>query len=815
MPRPAQHSAATTVELSHDQKVAIALHDLSAAGLPDLVYADGPNGVRGSKGATAFPSGLAVASSFDRPLALRYGDALARECLAAGRNALLAPGLDIARVPWAGRTGEALGEDPFLVGEIGGPIVEGLQRSGVMAVPKHFVANNFEFLRTGKGSLPRRSDAVDVHISQRALREIYAEPFRRVLTKYGAGAVLSSYNRLNGEYVSESREVLGILRDEWAWEGVIVPDFLFAVRDDMKAMQAGLDLPGLGGAAGRTKDMVQALVGEELDLISGHLLWSLAKANPAVVQDSIEPLNDELSQDLAQEILESGSVLLKNVGNLLPLTPETTSSLALPGIADPAHLLVMGGSAAVTLSPARVTPLAEALRVHFGDMPVRVVGGTLGDVPLPTAEGRVHATVRDDVTGQELELSLDEFALLDPPEGIGPDWSATLLWRFTPPQTGSYRLALTFAGEGELFINEEKVAAGFREASPMFHGPEYPLQAVVTWKGGEEVVIRAEYQTGPAITMPPVVLPGIRLGITGPDQALDDAVDAARAADVAVVVVGRVTGEAMDADSLHLPGDQEALVRAVAAANPRTVVVTCGSGPVVMPWLDDVAAVLHMWNPGERFAQALARLLAGKAEPGGRLPLTFPGSEDLTPVSSPERYPGVDGTVHYDDELLVGYRWYDATGTAPAFAFGHGLGYTEFTSGPLALELISGDLHGSVDVRNIGHREGKVVPQVYVGCPVSAGHPPQMLKAFSAAMVKAGANYRFSFAIPADELAAYDAGSGQSILHPGTYKVSVGLSSRDIHATAEIFIKDSLTAALQTSTSSSTSASSSPRTDGS
>lgn len=219
--------------LSREDKLAIALHDFVAVTTEDFVpfdYCDGPNGVRGHLGATAFPSTLALAASFDRALAHRYGAALGQEVLIAGKNAILAPALDIARIPQGGRAGENLGEDPLLAGEIAGAIGAGIQAQGVLAVAKHYVGNNFEWLRTGEGSFTRRSDAIDVRVSQRKLHEIYLEPFRRALVRYGVAGLLGSYNRLNGRYVCQDPDLLDIPRTHWGWTGFTVPDFLFAVR---------------------------------------------------------------------------------------------------------------------------------------------------------------------------------------------------------------------------------------------------------------------------------------------------------------------------------------------------------------------------------------------------------------------------------------------------------------------------------------------------------------------------------------------------------------------------------------------------------
>ena len=262
-------------KMSHEDKVAIALHDYAAVDAEEIIvfdYADGPNGIRGHIGATAFPSALALASTFDRGTATAYGIALAHETLAAGRNAVFSPGLDIVLVPKGGRAGQQLGEDPLLAGEIGGSVGQVIQTQGVLAVATHYVANNFEWLRTGSGSVGRRGDAIDVHVSDRALHEIYLEPFRRALGKYGVAAFMGSYNRLNGEYVCQRHDLLSLPRRLWQWAGVCVPDYLWAVRDAGVALHAGLDLPSLGDAGGRTAEQVAELGEQRLNDLVLHVL---------------------------------------------------------------------------------------------------------------------------------------------------------------------------------------------------------------------------------------------------------------------------------------------------------------------------------------------------------------------------------------------------------------------------------------------------------------------------------------------------------------------------------------------------------------
>ena len=647
-------------QLSRADKIAIALHDFGSVQDPDVVafdYADGPNGVRGHLGATAFPSMPAMAASFDRQLAAAYGVALAEETVAAGRNVIFAPGLDIVRVPWGGRTGQQLSEDPFLAGEIGGMIGAAVQSQHVLAMATHYVANNFEWLRTGENSLPRRTSAIDVRVSERTLHEIYLEPFRRALAGHGVASFMGSYNRLNGEYVCQSSELLELPRRAWDWAGVSVPDFIFAVRDPRAALQAGLDLPSLGDAAGRTEADLDDLGEDRLNELVLHVLTAAAHVGlrrpvPAVPDPPAE------SAALARRLVADGMVLLRNRDSLLPLTAPTR--VAVIDAVGVRNVLVMGGAPSVSLVDDRIRSVADCLSEALG-IPVVEQRVGHGEQPLPPLEATVHAVVRDAVAGTELQLSLDRFELADP-EGAGPDWSADLDTQFRAEQAGPHTVTCEFSGRMTLYADGEPLVTGFREASPMVIGPEYPLHAVLDLEAGQMVELRVAYATSVAISVPGLpVAPHLRLGVAGPGEELAKAVDLAADCDVAVVLAGRLSGEAMDVESLRLPGRQQEVITAVAAANPRTVLVTLSANPVIMPDAD-VAAVLHAWFPGEQFAAALADVLTGAVEPGGRLPISFPADEARTPMETASQYPGVDGVATYSEELLVGYRWYDARG---------------------------------------------------------------------------------------------------------------------------------------------------------
>jgi beta-glucosidase len=353
----------------------------------------------------------------------------------------------------------------------------------------------------------------------------------------------------------------------------------------------------------------------------------------------------------------------------------------------------------------------------------------------------------------------------------------------------------------ELFLDDAVVVAGMREADRFAGGPELPLQGVAHLEAGRPVALRVEYWTGPALDAPPFHptdvwgeelpvghVPRLQLGWEPPGDAIERAARLAAESDVAVVVVGASSGEGADRTSLALPGDQDALVGAVARANPRTVVVLNTPGPVLMPWLPEVAAVLQAWYPGQQFGDALAAVLFGDDDPGGRLPVTFPATAGQGPITGPERYPGVDGVARYDEGLLVGYRWFDAHAQAPLFPFGHGLSYTSFAYGELraTLDAGAGLVRAVVEVANTGDRAGSEVVQLYVSAPPAAEGPPAVLAGFRKVRLEPGASTEVGFVLPVDALAVYGSAGGRRVLHPGRYGLAVGASSRDLRASAAV-----------------------------
>lgn len=807
-------AADIVAKMSLADKVALACADFAAVahlGLPPLSFTDGGNGVRVADDATAFPVCLSLAAAFDEQLAYRFGSAVGQQARSAGHNVLLGPALDIARTPLGGRQAEAFGEDPYLTGALGAAYVRGVQRN-VVAMVKHFVVNNFETGRTGSGAPESdRGPAVDIRVSRRALEEIYFPPFRRALLDAGAGSVMGSYNQVNGCYACQNPELLGTLKDQWRWAGFVAPDFMFAVRDPLAAARAGLDLPGLGDAEGRRpEDFTSGRIGpDRLDdvvtrmvstMVTHSLLdWPAAVPGPPAAE----------SFDLAAEVAVAGSVLLVNRAGALPFA-EDVRSLAVIGPAGLDAIYVMGGSPAVKLYPHRViTPLAAIRQRAGGGVRVEHAQGSWGDIPLPPipaarlsaprfpgdpAGPGVLAEYVDgpaETPGKRIIRIEPGIEATGPPAEFGPQWRATWTTVLTPDQDGHHRFSLAVAGKSSLYLDGALVAAGSREAIRFIDGPLYALQAVVHLAAGQPVTIRVEYETGPALAVEEFGLrPEVRLGWQPPDSLIDDAAAMAAKCDAAVVIVNQASGEGMDRQSLALPGDQDRLITEVAHHNPRTVIVLNTPGQVLMPWLENVAAVLQVWYPGERFGAALASVLFGDEDPGGRLPVTFPAHAAQGPVQAIEQYPGVGGVATYTEDILVGYRFFAARNQQPLFAFGHGLSFARFGYEDLAVRRTGpGDIQVSFGIVNDSPRPGHEVAQLYLRCPEAAAEPPLQLKGFTRVHLGAGERRDVTFTLTSTDLAAWSDPAGWTV-HPGRYEVLIGASSADLRLSAFVEVTD-------------------------
>ncbi|MER7787020.1 glycoside hydrolase family 3 C-terminal domain-containing protein [Streptomyces sp. NPDC097640] len=785
-------------------------HAEPAIGLDSMLLSDGPSGVRGElwderSPSLSLPSATSLAASWDTDLARRYGTVLAREARAKEVHVVLGPTINLHRSPLGGRHFECFSEDPLLSGALAAHYVRGLQRHGVAAVPKHFVANDSETDRY----------TVDIRVDERTLRELYLAPFETAVAEAGAWAVMSAYNAVNGATMSENDLLRHPLSTEWGFDGAVVSDWT-AVRSTEASASARQDLamPGPDGpwgdrlvAAVREGRVPEAAIDEKVRrlLRLAARVGALRGAGPAGY-----PLPAEVPEDFGREAAAAGMVLVRNAPGGLPWSPDALRSVAVSGQAARTPRIQGGGSA--TVVPTHLTSPLDGLRAALPGAEVRYdIGTVVSDAPVPLpphtltnpATGGPGVRVRFlDEDGGEV-FTEDRFAsdlvwLGDPPAGAR---TLELTTRYLPEEGGPAELAVASVGQSVLYADGEPVLeSDFRAGAEKELGAGLfvpPTAATpVRLEAGREIALRVVHdlasRAGTGRTGSVVLSFGLLPVVPDPDRAIADAARAASEAEVAVVVVGttpQAETEGRDRATLALPGRQDDLVRAVAAANPRTVVVVNTGSPVLMPWRDEVAAVLLTWFPGQDFGGALADVLLGVREPGGRLPTTWPATEEDVPVLSTRP---VDGRLAYEEGLDIGYRAWLRAGRAPAYAFGHGLGYTTWRLDGLALPARIGPgagLTATVRLTNTGHRPGKQVAQVYLSRPGSAvARPARWLAGFAPVHLAPGESAEVAVELPPRAFAHWEAApdGGGWAYEPGTFLVHAGTASDDTPLTEEV-----------------------------
>lgn len=372
-------------------------------------------------------------------------------------------------------------------------------------------------------------------------------------------------------------------------------------------------------------------------------------------------------------------------------------------------------------------------------------------------------------------------------------FSARLTGTHTALVDGIHNFGLATAGFGRMYCDGQLVTDawdGWTRGNTFFTEGCDEVVGQIALTAGGSYTITLDYLSNPNILME---VAGLRAGIGAPlgDAAIAEAVALATECETAILFVGRNgqwDTEGNDLDGIALPGRQDDLIRAVLAANPRTVIVLQTGGPVEMPWVDQAPAILQAWYPGQECGHAIADMLFGDAKPGGRLPQTFPRHWQDNPTGGqpPEVYPGHDGHVRYDEGVQIGYRHYDAAGLAPLFAFGHGLGYTSFdlSGADLRADAATGAVTATVTLSNTGDRSGACVVQAYVSCG-DAGSP-RSLQGFAKITLAASESQQVTINLPPRAFAAFDAQGRQWQIQAGTAQIALGLSSDDIRQTASL-----------------------------
>ena len=756
-------------------------------GIPKLVMADGPQGVRAHGPACSFPSGIALAATWDPKLAYRYGEALGREARARGIHIQLGPGVNIARTPLNGRNFEYFGEDPFLTGKLSSEWIRGLQSQGVAATVKHYVGNDTEW---------RRMEIESV-MNEQTLREIYLHPFLKAVESGGVWSVMSAYNKLNG-FPSTSNKQLQeeILKKEWGFPGLVMSDWW--ATDSVDSITRGLDLE-MPMAYRVTKESVTKalregrLTSERIDDAVRRLVRmavSMGFLDRVQLRKDL-PLDSPANSALALEVATKSIVLLKNDPALLPLDKGKMHRVVVYGPNAQDTPAVGGGSGGVT--PFRKVSFLDGIRKALPEgtevfyAPIRAkkpfsVFDFLEygkQVPiLPRITGIRKMTSIDQPNFTRLTTSTERtigisWGKNSPPEDVPKGREARITWdaEIEAPQGGIYELVAE--GHPEIRLGDQELGNPDSYVMTLEQGSRIPLKITAheVGRGSGRVSVKiipvAEEATG--------LFP-------------------AKSADAAVVCVGltpEVEGEGFDR-GFALPISQQLLIKQVCEANPRTIVVLSGGAGVDMrPWIGNVPAVLQTWYLGQEAGTALASVLFGDANPSGHLPCTFDRTIDENPAF--RHYPGTfpEGkewpVVDYHEGIFYGYRGYDRSASQPLFPFGYGLSYTSFTLSGITLTANGDGYQVKTEVANTGTRSGATVVQLYLGLPEeSTPRPLRELKGFQRVELKAGEKRTIVIPLPQASLLYWHPVQNQWVRPEGSLKVELGLSERDIRQSATL-----------------------------
>ncbi|WP_419925480.1 glycoside hydrolase family 3 protein [Candidatus Poriferisocius sp.] len=803
-----------------------------SAGIPAIGVTDGPNGARGggllgTGTATAcIPAGAVLGATWDPELVERLGGVLGDEARAKGCRVLLAPTINLHRNPLGGRNFECYSEDPILSGRVAAAFVRGVQSRGVATTPKHFVANDSEFER----------NSIDSQVDERTLRELYLVPFEYAVLEGCTWGVMSAYNRLNGTFCSENEWLLTqVLRHEWGFDGFVISDW-FAARSTAASARAGLSLemPGPGQWYNRGPIGEALAAGEmdegHLDRIAGDVVRLLERTGAFDGDDRCVPgQEDKLDRledrALIRQAAAAGTVLVANNG-VLPLDSAMSGTLAVIG-PNARKAQIMGGGSA-TVQGYRNVSLMDALGDEHGHLDVSYAQGcdierSLVALAAPMLKGKLQLEFYNghDWSGPVVHANESASAELvffgEPGPGVNPEaFSVRASGVLVAESTGEHTLGLVQLGRCRVQLDGEVVldaTEGDYDRGDDFFGMGSELiSAPVQLTEGRETPIVIEYSSRDSF-----MLCGVRVGLKSQVKRdlLAEAVEAAADADAAVVVVGTNADwetEGRDRDSFDLPGDQPELIRRVAAANPNTVVVVNTGGACNLDWADDVAGVLVAGFGGQEMGYAVADVLFGQADPGGRMTMTVPARYEHSPAYL--NYPGENGVVRYGEGLYIGHRWFDARAIEPAVPFGHGLSYASFewsqprVSGGGDAE-VADPVVVEVDVVNTSDRPGSDVVQVFVEPPPSLLHRPvRELKGFAKVHLAPGEATTARIVLNRRAFAYYDSGdqsppglqignpvpAGESqkrtdagwYVDPGTYTIWTARSSADLVDAVEV-----------------------------
>lgn len=770
------------------------LHPCERLGIPAFKMADGPLGIAswGLWGrATAFPTALSLASSWNRDLAARAGSMYAREWRSRGIHFMLAPGVNVYRASKGARNFEYYGEDPFLAAQMVVPFIRQVQEGGVIATVKHFAANDQEFDRY----------SVSSEVSERALREIYLPAFRAAVQQAGIWAVMTGYNPVNGVYNTQNEHLIDILKKEWGFKGMLMSDWACTYSAYDAAIH-GLDLE-MGSKSCFNREQLLPLIrsGKLSEEVIDEKIRRIYRACIAMgffdrEQQTEEPCFLPEANQMALDMAREGIVMLKNENRLFPLKPGQVKTLAVIGpTANPAFIsdrvfrndrIVYGGGGSSKVNPWYVVSDLAGIRDEFKDCRVLYAEGISNDFKpkafassefiTPDGKPGLLASYYGDDRTKPVKVRVDRrvnFEWWGGVEQLGLGENFAVCWEgaIVPRRTDDLILLANAQGGFRVWIDGQLVMDAAAENSFCNRVFTMPVRQ------GEKKSIKIEYtshRSSPA---------EIRVGYAYRHQVdFREALKIARQADVVIVCAGldgAIELEGRDRP-FDLPFGQDSLIREIAKVNPRMgVVIHAGGGVNMSRWIQQVPAVFHAFYAGQEGGRALAELLSGKVVPSAKLPFTIEKRWEDSPACGNYDETRDQKKVFYNEGIFVGYRGYDRTGTEPLFAFGHGLSYTDFEYSDLNVTVMPGR---QVEVRfcleNIGEYAGAEIAQVYVRDVKSAEERPlKELKGFEKVQLAPGQKQEVRILLDEEAFRYFSAKRNKWVFEKGEFEIWVGPAS--------------------------------------
>jgi len=768
-------------------------------GLPSLKMSDGPVGVRNYGPATTVFGGIALAATWDPEMAHRIGAAIGQDARARGVHFMLGPGVNIYRAPMCGRNFEYFGEDPYLAAQTAVGYIEGMQEQGVSATIKHYIGNNQEYDRRN----------IDDIIDERTMREIYLPAFEAAVKEAHVGAIMDSYNLINGVHMSQNGYLnIDVAKKEWGFSGILMSDW-GSTYDGIAAANNGLDLEMPSGKFMNRATLLPAI--------------QAGKVTTATVDDKVRrilrtairfgwldreqtelsiPLLNPQGTKAALEAARASMVLLKNDGGILPLNKTQIKSIAVIG--PDAYPAAPGAGGSAEAKPFTAVSYLEGIANYLGAAKVYYERGipSLEDMAKQThftteASGgepglKAEFYTNADLSGSPAMTRVDKFVDFQPYRWAkDADADASVRWTgyFAPTSAGKYLVFVQGPGETggyRLYIDKKLV---FDDWKAWY---AFVSETFVDLAPGPHLVELESYVNQGWHIVP------VAFGIVRPDDLVSTAAKAlASRADAVVLAMGfDASNEGESADRLfQLPPGQDELINAIAAVNKKTVVVVTSGGSVDMSaWVDRVPALLESWYSGEEGGSALAQLLFGEFNPSGRLPISFERRWEDAAVHDTYYPKNSEKKVAYSEGVFVGYRHFDKSGIKPLFPFGYGLSYSTFGYKNLTVSpaQVSHDqpVNVAFDLTNTGNRTGADVAEIYVGdrhAPVP--RPRKELKAFKKVDLKPGETKHVEVSLDRRAFSYYDVKSHRWTVAPGDFDVYVGRSSVDIQLTGKVSIQ--------------------------